>query len=48
MAHPARPIPLVGAQSLAHIREAATACRVVLNRADWYRVLEASRGEPMP
>jgi aryl-alcohol dehydrogenase-like predicted oxidoreductase len=48
MAHPTRPVPLVGAQSPPHIREAATALRVGLTRADWYRVLEASRGEPMP
>jgi aryl-alcohol dehydrogenase-like predicted oxidoreductase len=48
MAHPTRPVPLVGAQSPSHIREAAAACRVVLGRADWYRVLEASRGERMP
>ena len=48
MTHPARPIPLVGAQLPAHIREAAAACRVELTRADWYRVLEASRGARMP
>lgn len=48
MAHPARPVPLVGAQSPAHIREAAAACRVTLSRADWYRILEASRGARMP
>lgn len=48
MAHPARPIPLVGSQSPVHIREAAAACRVALGRPDWYRVLEASRGERMP
>jgi aryl-alcohol dehydrogenase-like predicted oxidoreductase len=48
MAHPARPVPLVGAQSPAHIREAAAACQVELSRTDWYRVLEASRGERMP
>lgn len=48
MAHPSRPIPLIGSQSPAHIREAAAACRVALGRPDWYRVLEASRGERMP
>ena len=48
MAHPAHPIPLIGAQSPEHVREAADAVRVVLTRADWYRVLEASRGAPMP
>jgi aryl-alcohol dehydrogenase-like predicted oxidoreductase len=48
MAHPARPVPLIGAQSPQHIRESAAATRVSLSRADWYRVLEASRGEPLP
>ena len=48
MMHPARPVPLVGAQSASHIREAAAAARVALSRAEWYRVLEASRGAPMP
>ncbi len=48
MAHPARPVPLVGAQSPAHIREAASACQLALSRAEWYQVLEASRGQRMP
>jgi len=48
MAHPARPVPLVGAQSPAHIREAAAARGVRLSRPEWYQVLEASRGERMP
>jgi aryl-alcohol dehydrogenase-like predicted oxidoreductase len=48
MSHPARPVPLVGAQAPAHIREASAAARLVLTRAEWYRVLEASRGAPMP
>ena len=48
MMHPSRPVPLLGAQSSGHLREAAAALRVSLDRADWYRVLEASRGEPMP
>ena len=48
MAHPSHPVPLIGSQSPPRIIEAAAACRVVLSRADWYRVLEASRGERMP
>ncbi len=48
MSHPARPVPLIGAQSPAHIRQAAAATGVVLDRVDWYRVLEASRGTRMP
>ncbi|SRR5579871_163073 len=48
MAHPARPIPLIGSQTPARIREAADAYSVRLSRADWYRILEASRGARMP
>ena len=48
MAHPSRPVPLVGTQSPARIRDAASAHRAVLTRAEWYRVLEASRGARMP
>ncbi|HYL72077.1 MAG TPA: aldo/keto reductase [Candidatus Dormibacteraeota bacterium] len=48
MAHPARPIPLIGTQNVERIREAALAYRIELTRAEWYRVLEASRGAPLP
>ncbi|HUL46217.1 MAG TPA: aldo/keto reductase [Steroidobacteraceae bacterium] len=48
MAHPARPIPLIGSQNPARIREARTAYSVHLTREDWYRILVASRGEHMP
>ena len=48
MAHPSRPVPLIGAQAPAHIREAAGAFRVMLARDEWYRILEASRGARMP
>lgn len=48
MAHPARPVPIVGTQSPERIREAADALKVKLTRADWYQVLVASRGVPLP
>lgn len=48
IAHPARPIPLVGSQNPTRIREAAEALRVRLTGQDWYDVLVASRGVPMP
>ncbi len=48
MAHPTRAIPLVGSQNPDRIREAAEAYRVELTREEWYRILEASRGERMP
>jgi predicted oxidoreductase len=46
--HPARPIPLVGSQQGGRITEAAGATAVQLSRRDWYGILEASRGAPMP
>jgi predicted oxidoreductase len=48
MAHPARPIPLIGSQNPARIREAARAFTVQLTREEWYRILAAARGAPLP
>lgn len=48
MAHPARPIPIVGSQAPERILRAADARRVVWNRQDWYALLEAATGQPLP
>jgi predicted oxidoreductase len=48
MAHPARPIPIVGTQNPARIAEIPDAYKPRWTRADWYRVLEASIGERLP
>ena len=48
MAHPAGVIPIVGSQRASRIREAAAAYQVKWTRADWYRVLAASRGIALP
>lgn len=48
MAHPARPIPIVGSQRAARIREATQALTLSLSREQWYAVLTASRGVPLP
>jgi predicted oxidoreductase len=48
MAHPARPIPIIGSQNPARIAEAADAFKVIWSRADWYNVLVASRGAALP
>lgn len=48
MAHPARPIALIGSQNSAHIRAAPAAYAVELTREEWYRVLVAARGAHMP
>lgn len=48
MAHPARPIPIVGSQNPARISEAPDAFKVKWTRADWYNVLVAARGVALP
>ena len=48
MAHPARPIPIVGSQHVDRIREAADTYKVRWTREAWYSVLIASRGEKLP
>ena len=48
MAHPARPIPIVGSQNVARIKESADAYKITWTRASWYKVLVASREEPLP
>ena len=48
MAHPAGIVPIVGSQQPARIAEAAQALSVRWTRADWYAVLVAARGVPLP
>ena len=48
MAHPSGAIPIVGSQQAARIAEAADALNVKWTRTDWYKVLVASRGSPLP
>lgn len=48
MAHPARPIPIAGTQNPERIAKIADAYKPTWTRADWYKVLEASRGERLP
>ena len=48
MAHPARPIPIVGTQRPERIAEIPDALKPRWTRADWSRVLEASMGETLP
>ncbi len=48
MAHPSRPIPIVGSQRAERIVEAMDAFKVRWTRASWYAVLVASRGVPLP
>lgn len=46
--HPGRIQPIVGSVRPERIRDAAKADEVELTREDWYRLLLAARGEPLP
>lgn len=48
MAHPARPIPIVGTQRPERIAEIGQALEPRWTRAEWYAVLQASMGERLP
>ncbi len=46
--HPAKILPIVGSNNPERIREAAGAPDLELTREEWYRLLVAARGEPLP
>jgi predicted oxidoreductase len=46
--HPAKIVPIVGSAKPERIREAANAEKVHLARDEWYRLMEAARGERLP
>jgi predicted oxidoreductase len=48
MAHPARILPIIGSQTPERILATRDAFAVEWTRAQWYGVLSAARGEPMP
>jgi predicted oxidoreductase len=48
MRHPARVVPIVGTQQPERIRACARATEVELTPSQWYEILVAGRGEPMP
>lgn len=48
MKHPARIVPIVGTTNPERIREAVKATEFELTREEWYRLLVAARGEPLP
>jgi predicted oxidoreductase len=48
MKHPSGVIPIVGSTNPKNIREAAHAAEIALSREEWYRLLEAARGERLP
>ncbi|KGB56256.1 Aldo/keto reductase [Sphingopyxis sp. LC81] len=48
MAHSARPIPIVGTQTIERIRDIPHAFTPRWTRAEWYAVLQTSMGERLP
>lgn len=48
MAHPAGIVPIIGSQQAERIAEGMAALKVQWNRTDWYAVLVAARGVPLP
>ncbi len=48
LAHPARPVALIGSQTPARMSQAADALNVRLTRADIYALIEARDGVPLP
>ncbi len=48
LAHPAKPVAIIGSQNLDRIRAATSALDVRLERSDVYDIIEASEGVPLP
>jgi predicted oxidoreductase len=48
LAHPSRPVAIVGSQKPERLVEATSALSVSLDRNDLYDIIEASEGEPLP
>lgn len=48
MAHPSGIIPIVGTQNAGRVAEAMDAFKLSWTRTDWYAVLVAARGVPLP
>lgn len=46
--HPSGIIPIIGSNNPQHLRDAATADDVELSREQWYAILLAARGTPLP
>lgn len=48
LAHPSRPIAIVGSQNIDHITDTVRALAVQLDRSDVYAIVQASEGAPLP
>jgi predicted oxidoreductase len=48
MAHPSRPLPVIGTNKIERIQSAAQACEIQLEREDWFALWEAAQGRRIP
>ena len=48
LAHPSRPVAIVGTQQLGRVADAVAASAVRLTRSEVYEIIEASEGVPLP
>jgi predicted oxidoreductase len=46
--HPTKIIPIIGSTNPDRIRAAAAGAEIELTREEWYRLLVAARGQPLP
>ena len=46
--HPANVVPIIGTQSIDRIKASTKACDITLSTRQWYDILEARLGQPMP
>ena len=48
LAHPSRPLPVIGTNKLDRLKSAAQADAITLNQEDWYALWEAAQGRRVP
>jgi predicted oxidoreductase len=48
LAHPSRPVPILGTQRVERVQAAAAALEVRLDRSEWYELYQAGTGQPLP
>ena len=48
LAHPAGVIPIIGTQNIDRIKQTKSIFNVTITRSQWYDILEAAVGYPMP
>ena len=48
LAHPSRPLPVIGTNKLDRLQSASQADAIELQREDWYALWEAAQGHQIP